>query len=404
MEVVLNPEQEAIAQEAIKWYKYSSEQVFQISGGPGTGKTFLIAEIMRRLGIPLEKSLPMAYTGSAAINMRMKGLYNAKTIHSSLFRPVDKIKLDNMGHPVMDTYLNRPITVPGFEEIDVSDKDIMIIDEGGSVPYKLKSSIENRGIKILVAGDLDQLPPVKDRPAYLYEGKVHVIHQVMRQNENSSIVYLSKRALAGLPIHCGYYGDSFVIEEDDLNDLMLANAEMVVSGTNNTREYINNRIRRHIMGIQLDLPCYMEKVICRKNNWHIDVDGINLANGLMGYVINQPGVHGFDGKTYKIDFRPAFTTSSFKDLICDYNYLIAPPNLKQKIKTDRYSIGEKMEFGYCMTTYLAQGNQFYSGIYIEDFLNRDIQNKSNYVGISRFRNSMIYVKRKVKYFPGYSLK
>ena len=80
MSVILNPEQEDIAQKAINWYRYGSDQVFQISGGPGTGKTFLISEIIRRLGIPLEKTLPMAYTGSAAINMRMKGLYNAKTI------------------------------------------------------------------------------------------------------------------------------------------------------------------------------------------------------------------------------------------------------------------------------------------------------------------------------------
>lgn len=397
----LNPEQEEVAEEAVRWYKYSSEQIFQISGGPGTGKTFLINEILRRLNIPIEDTLPMAYIGAAAINMRMKGMYNAKTIHSSLFKPIEVIKTDHMGRPVMDNYLNRPITVSGFEEIDVSDKKLMIIDEGGSVPYKLKKSIESRGIKILVAGDLDQLPPVKDKPAYLYEGKVHFINQIMRQNEKSSIVYLSRRALADLPIHCGYYGDSIVIEEDELNDIMLANAQMIISGTNDTREYINNRIRRNILGIQLDLPCYMEKVVCRKNNWRIDVDGINLANGLIGNVINQPGVHAFDGETYQIDFKPIFMSSYFKGLECDYKYLMAPPNLRQSIKKDRFSRGEKMEFAYCITAHIAQGSQFNSGIYIEDFLNKNIQRNLNYVGLSRFANSVIYVKRKRHFYQGY---
>ena len=51
---------------------------------------------------------------------------------------------------------------------------LLIIDEGGSVPYSLRDEILSRGIKVLVCGDLDQLPPVADKPAFLYTGKVLV--------------------------------------------------------------------------------------------------------------------------------------------------------------------------------------------------------------------------------------
>ena len=39
-------------------------------------------EIIKRLGMSIADVMPTAYTGAAAIVMRTKGLYNAKTIHS----------------------------------------------------------------------------------------------------------------------------------------------------------------------------------------------------------------------------------------------------------------------------------------------------------------------------------
>ena len=78
------PTQEDIIQKAVNWYNFSSEQVFQISGNPGTGKSVVLNEIIRRLGIAPEDVAPMAYTGAASVVMRMKGLLNAKTIHSWL--------------------------------------------------------------------------------------------------------------------------------------------------------------------------------------------------------------------------------------------------------------------------------------------------------------------------------
>ena len=43
--------------------------------------------IINRLGLNMYDIAPMSYIGSAAIIMRLKGLINAKTIHSWLFEP-----------------------------------------------------------------------------------------------------------------------------------------------------------------------------------------------------------------------------------------------------------------------------------------------------------------------------
>ena len=49
----LNPGQEAVVNAAIDFYKNSSEQVFQFTGPPGTGKSVVLSEILKRLHLPL---------------------------------------------------------------------------------------------------------------------------------------------------------------------------------------------------------------------------------------------------------------------------------------------------------------------------------------------------------------
>ena len=43
----LTPKQKFVVDEAVKWYHHSSEQIFQFSGNPGTGKTYTLHEIGR---------------------------------------------------------------------------------------------------------------------------------------------------------------------------------------------------------------------------------------------------------------------------------------------------------------------------------------------------------------------
>lgn len=393
-----NEDQQKVIDAAVYWYHYSSDLVFQYTGLAGTGKSFVLAEIINRLGIPRERVATMAYTGAAAIVLRQKGIHNAKTIHSWLYQPVEELIYDKDGKVIMDEYLNRPKFRLTFEPKPLTNIDLIVIDEASMVPMNMKQEIESRGIKIIATGDLGQLPPVADEPAYLYKGNVMELKQVMRQGLDSGIVYIANRVRKGLPVPKGTYKEVTVIDYDELTDQMVMGADVVLCGKNNTRDFINNRIRHDLKGIETELPAFGEIMVCRKNNWDMEVSGINLANGLRGKVINQPGVEGFDGKTYTIDFQPEGIDKYFNDLKCDYNYLISPHNKKMYIKNDRYSKGEKMEFGYALTTHLSQGSQYRNVIYIEEYLSSDIQNRLNYTGVTRATNSLIYVKQKKKFY------
>ena len=384
--------------EAVLWNKRDNEQVFQLSGNPGTGKTVVLNAIIDAIGADRSRIAPMSYVGAAAINMRVKGMNNARTIHSWLYEPIEVPVLDKDGNPVMDTYYNRPKKRIQFVPRDLNGIDYFIIDEGGFVPYSMKKEIESRGIKIIVAGDIDQLPPVNDKPAYLYEGKVHMLTEIMRQNESSGIVYLSQRAKRGLPIHRGIYGNVMVIYENEMTDDMIRYSDAIICGRNTTRDKMNDYIRYNLKGIQSNTPVCGDRLICKQNNWGIEVDGINLVNGLTGTCMNTVVPTSFDskGKTFSIDFMPDLLNSKFGNLNVDYKYFTSPFQVRKELKSSPYGVGEKFEFGYSITTHSAQGSEYNNGIYIEEPMSRDITNKLNFVGLTRFRNACIYVKPRPK--------
>lgn len=386
MSFELNTQQEKIVQEAVQWFNNSSEQVFQFSGAAGTGKSVVMNAIIQRLGLDITEVAPMSFIGAAVIIMRRKGLINAKTVHSWLYEP----KFVPTGE--YDSYLNRPkkklVFVPKALPYG---KRLICIDEAGCVPYSLKKEIESRHLKVLACGDLNQLPPVKDKPAYLYTGKVRYLTQIMRQNEKSGIIYLANRILEGKPLEIGFYGNAIVMNHEDINDSLINSSNVIICGKNVTRDKFNRYIRQNLFNFTSPLPNYGEKLVCRKNNWQLEVDGINLANGLMGIVSNQPDVSSFDGKTFKINFLPSMLNHEFPNLLCDFKYFMASPEERNIIKSSRFNKGEKFEYAYSITTHLSQGAQYEVGIYFKEFLNRSINKNLDYTGITRFSRGCFFM-------------
>ena len=98
----LTDEQEFIINEAVNWYLNSSSNLFQFTGPAGTGKSVVLNSIVARLGLTIDEIAPMSYIGASAIVMRRKGLYNARTIHSWLYNPIEKAKTDINGNVDID--------------------------------------------------------------------------------------------------------------------------------------------------------------------------------------------------------------------------------------------------------------------------------------------------------------
>jgi hypothetical protein len=144
--------------QGIEWFRHSSEQVFEIDGQAGTGKSVVLYEIVRQLGLHPYEIMPMAYTGQASIVMRMKGFPTAKSIHSSLYH-LERVSIDDAKADIdsMNTIYNTKNTVLKFVplkrgQIPKTIK-LMIVDEGRMVPRSMRKTILQHGIKVLVAGE-----------------------------------------------------------------------------------------------------------------------------------------------------------------------------------------------------------------------------------------------------------
>lgn len=400
MDFILNDGQKRVVDAAVNHVLKGRLEPFQFSGEAGTGKSVVLNEIKNHLNIPIHRIAPMAYVGQAAIIMRFKGFPNAKTAHSWLYNPEILDKKDKVGNTVVyNDYLGTKEQTLAFIPKPIDDKDIIFIDEGGTMPRRMRKDIESHGLPTIVAGDLNQLPPIGDEPAYLYDPEeVMVLNEIMRQKENSGIVYLAHRALSGLPIHHGYYGDSIVIYEEQLTDELIRNASILLCGTNATRERLTKLVREEVLGYKGFLPNYGEKVICRQNDFNNCIDGIGLGNGLTGTVTVPPDPTQFNGKSFVLDFTPDLFNGTFTNLTIDYEYFSAPFSKKNEMKNRRWSEGYKFDYAYCITTHLSQGGQFPNVIYFEENMNSLIQNKINYTAITRATNNLVYVKKKKKFF------
>lgn len=388
-----NDSQEAIIQEGVQHLlSKGGKQVFEYSGEAGTGKSVVMHEIWRRSKIPMIKIAAMAYIGQAAIIMRLKGFPYAKTIHSWIYEPI--VDVSNKYNNYIGAFQQGLVLKPR----DLSGIEAIFIDESGTVPLSLKADIERHNIKIIAAGDANQLPPVADSPAYLIDPtNIRFLTEVMRQKEGSNIIYIGKRALNNEPIMNGFYGDALVIYEDELSNDILIGADMILCGTNATRDRLIKLIRNEILGIHSTLPIYGEKVICRGNDWTLDINGIGLGNGLIGRVVNSPDVTEYDGEVFYIDFKPDLFHGVFTHLDINYEFFNAKCKDKNEIKKNPYLKGHLFDYAYANTVHLTQGGSYPKVIYFEEnVFPPDVQRRLNYTACTRASQALIYVKKRYR--------
>lgn len=398
MMIELNTSQQKVFNDAIDWWRRGTEQTFEISGPPGSGKSFLIDKIVKALKIDSNRIAPMAYTGSAAINMRTKGMYSARTIFSWLYDFIEVPVLNDKGEPILDPVFNKPKFKMRFvPKSYLPDIDLIIVDEAGMVPEEMRNIIDSMGIPVIAAGDIDQLPPVAGKSGYLTEPwKVHKLTEIMRQANDNTIVQFSQMLIKGIEIPHGKFKNVTVLYEDEINDNMIAQSDIVICGKNTTRDNINNHIRHDMFGFTNPTPNLGERLVCRKNNWQIESGGINLTNGLVGNCITMIGPDSFNQKdvTFKMSFKPDIIDSYFKDIDVDLRYMTSDKKGRDALLETNFSKGNKFEFGYAITTHMSQGSEFNRGMYFEEYLNKNINRNLHYVGITRFKQHCIYVKKR----------
>ena len=397
MGIELNKEQIYAVYQGETWFKSQTNQVFEISGPAGSGKTTLILYLIEQLGLSLEQVLFVAYMGKAACRMALNGL-PAKTIHSAIYRYEKVIARDEEGKIIY----NENGKVKKIGKFVLKDKigkgiRLIVLDEGSMVNEEIATDLLSFGIPIIVLGDLNQLPPVFGNPYFLKEPDV-ILKQVMRQNEGNPIIYLSQQVLNDKKLNIGIYGSSKIIPKSEITDSHFSKASIVLTETNRLRWNINNFFRENLRGYkQLDYPHIGEKVICRKNNWSRSIDnGIYLTNGMCGFV-DDIFKDTYNKKTMTMDFRPDFTKSVFRNVTFNYPYMYAIPSSmldSESEEIQNYDIyNDRFEYGYAITTHLSQGSQYQNVLYLNENMMRTKEDRRrlSYTAITRAINSITIV-------------
>lgn len=389
----LNPQQLNAVKEGVKWFKSGySKQTYEISGPAGSGKTTIVKDIEHALGIAPEDVLYIAYVGKAAQNLALKG-HNARTIHSALYNMINVPKTDIYGNFIMKN--GRNVTYRSFIKREMLPKNIklIVVDEGGMVDIHMRQDILSFGLPIIVLGDLNQLPPVFGRPGFLIEPDI-ILTEIMRQAEDSEIIWMSQQILNGKPIPYGKYNNSLVLRYDEAQDQHLMESDMIICGTNRTRDNINNYMRREIYKYDDKYPLAIgEKVVCRKNDWTRSIGPNNdvfLINGMVGYIENIH-LNTFNGKTLDVDFRPDFMQNDmFRNLKIDIGYLMTPSY--EEYNSLNHSLA-RLQRGNAISVHLSQGSQYPSVYYHRDYSNRKkYQRALDYTAITRAEQRIILVQ------------
>lgn len=375
-------EQQAQAIEALrKWWYNGNKQVFQISGAAGTGKTTLIRYLINEIKLEHDEVLFTAFVGKATLAMSRNGL-NAKTLHSAICYCKDEPVLDENGNVV--TEYNRRVTKRVFTRRRKIDPRIrlIVVDEGSMVPAKMADWLLKFKVPIIVLGDLNQLPPVIGDSFFLKEPDV-VLTQIMRQSSESPIPYFAQNVLQngtkclspGLQI-----GDKInVLSKADITPELLKDYDVIICGTNKTRNNLNTYIRERIYGRTQEYPVIGDKLICRENDWTFSVDDVYLINGLIGYVTDID-LESISDYTMKIDFKPEFMDNEFKNVTLDRIYMGLSPNDKRFYRSNYH----KFEYGYAITCHLSQGSQYNRVlVFNESFGTAEERRKWLYTAVTR---------------------
>lgn len=265
-EIKLTDEQQA----AIETLCRLDRDVQTFGGLAGTGKSTIIAELHRRL----PDFAVCAYTGKAANVLRRKGLSDACTIHSLIYRPETDAD-GNVVEPV--TFVLRPshsLFVGG-----------VIVDEASMVSAEIYRDLKSLDLPLIFVGDHGQLEPVGAGDFNLMREpqlKLETIHrnagEIARfaghlRGGGDAKEWYTKRTYDEV------YNDggvSVITGQQLADNDHLTSADQIVCAYNNIRIQINNAVREHL-GLPAGEPVVGDRIICLQNDREH-----GLFNGMQG--------------------------------------------------------------------------------------------------------------------------
>ena len=227
-----------------------------ITGGPGTGKTTTINTIIRYFELGEMEILLAAPTGRAAKRMKEATGYEARTIHRLL---------ELTGMP--DESENNRNLGMHFErnEENPLDADVIIVDEVSMVDIHLMYALlraVNVGTRLILVGDMDQLPSVGPGNVLrdmIESEEFHMVKltKIFRQAAQSDIIVNAHKINEGESIVLGKRSEDFLfIKREEPNAIINAILTLVKEklpkyvGADRTDIQVMTPMRKGALGVE----------------------------------------------------------------------------------------------------------------------------------------------------------
>ncbi len=389
----------------------TNDVIFLLLGYAGTGKTSVIAALVKTLDTLRMKSVLMAPTGRAA---KVLGSYSGKeafTIHKKIYR--QKSSADGVGKFVLDRNLNK-------ETFFIIDESSMISGEsyesssfgsGNLLDDLVEYVYAGTNCKLIIVGDVAQLPPVGSMvsPA-LDEAVLQTtgfglrcceLRQVIRQSEDSGILMnatdirqqIEDGNISVPSIDVDNFDDIIRIPGADLLEKLSdsydrcgTDGAIVIVNSNNLANKYNQGIRNRVF-MREDEISSGDIVMVVKNNyyWLKDDEGKSfIANGdiaVVRRIRREETVYGMRFAEMTLFFRdydleieakvmldtlhletPSLSSEKSRELY--FSIIREHPEAGTKRKqfeiarNDPYYNALQIKFAYAVTCHKSQGGQW----------------------------------------------
>jgi len=316
------------------------KSIFKIGGYAGTGKTTVLKQIIASCKTKLNaEAMPCSFTGKAALRMILKGVIDAGTIHSLIYR-YDRVN---------DKFYKR-----SKHEIE---GDYFLIDEASMIAKDIWNDLLSYQKPIILVGDPGQLEPVGDDPRLMQNADI-VLDKIHRQAELSSIIQLATNVRHKKLIKFNDYNKNEVIFANESSDQLLGSVDIILCGRNNTRISMNRQLRA-LKGFDTKkILNNGESIIVLQNNrkfsvfngeiWTVEkivstekTFGVDVIKAMCINDLKEQRVLNFVAKQF------GSAQSMIKDTKRAYNYVFA-------------------DYGYCITTHKSQGSEWNNVLVIDE--------------------------------------
>ncbi len=394
------------------------DRIFLIKGYAGTGKTSIVASLVRSLTHYRYRSVLLAPTGRAAKVLSRYSGAAAYTIHKKIYR--QKTVIDGFGEFTLDRNLYRNTIFIVDEASMIANKslDLSVFGSGRLLDDLISFVFSGIGCKLILIGDDAQLPPVgfdqsdaldqKYLERYGIPVDEYYLDEVVRQSLDSGILFnatkLRKKIqpdVHGFPgLITGQFPDFVSVTGETLTDMLESSYNsvgqeetIVLCRSNKLANRYNKGIRSTILQYDDDIRMGDLVMVVRNNyHWLKDSEEVDfIANGDILEVNRVKGskeLYGFDFRDLSVhlsDYRvmdfealamldtlyadgPALdkdrSRSFYSAVSEDYQHMKGKKHKSDAIREDPYYNALQIKFAYAITCHKAQGGQW-KHVYID---------------------------------------